>query len=260
MTKTRASPGEQVCEEATQKRKAQIVEDMTGQAGWSFPAEVYIELETGSLHETCSVSCVQEATRIHCHSKFQIACAARSACKTHENIVTAVGNVPQAPKKSKTLTCSQYGFAHDEVANPNVEDARVAHTAVTSLWADGTRGPLLMVLPPGHYIRKLMPCAAKFCGGTSPRCFSARRGSILTSLGVVVFQIKNAFRFLTIGCCVLASVRKPLNHRSENHDTHTHRFCNTSCCIFIYIYTYFLFFQVLSPCAQERSASRGSTP
>ena len=57
----------------------------------------------------------------------------------------------EAPSTSISRQTSKYGFALDEVSNPNVEDARVPHTSVTSIWADGTYGPLLMVLPPGHW-------------------------------------------------------------------------------------------------------------
>ena len=39
---------------------------------------------------------------------------------------------------------------------------RVPHTSVTSIWSDGTYGPLLIVVPPGHR-------AAKYCVETQKR-------------------------------------------------------------------------------------------
>ena len=68
----------------------------------------------------------------------------------------------EAPSTSIPRQTSKYGFAFDEVSNPNVEDARVPHTSVTSIWADGTYGPLLMVLPLGHW-------AAENCDETCNR-------------------------------------------------------------------------------------------
>ena len=76
MTKTRASPGEQVCQEATQKRKARIVEDMTGQAWRSFTAEVFLHLYMFIVY--CPGSYIYVYRRpLYISSRFQIACATR---------------------------------------------------------------------------------------------------------------------------------------------------------------------------------------
>ena len=56
----------------------------------------------------------------------------------------------------------------DETCQPNVAEGRIPHTTCTSIWADGTYGPLLMVLPPGMVSQPRINAINEKYGGVAP--------------------------------------------------------------------------------------------